>query len=238
MLNAPSEASPNATATNPYDKKVDMSIVEKNAEKKPVEISRSKTGTSTVVSNKPIVSKTTEGYQSIYRSTSETIMPFIPVICLYFGDGLCPKAFGEFLVLESRAELFKHRDNQDYLNINQIPYFLHIFNRMENSIKWEHRSIYGVLLFNKFMNHSIHNNLVNLDYSRKGCSRALFARQQRQRQGAEDVFELRGPTPAQVPEAEVAELGGKSPVGHGHRAVLQGGAQGRVQESGYALPQR
>ena len=95
VLNAPSEASPNATATNPYDKKVDMSIVEKSTEKKPVEISRSKTGTSTVVSNKPIVSKTTEGYQTIYRSTSETIMPFIPVICLYFGDGLCPKAFGE-----------------------------------------------------------------------------------------------------------------------------------------------
>ena len=95
VLNAPSEASPNATATNPYDKKGDMSIVEKSTEKKPVEISRSKTGTSTVVSNKPIVSKTTEGYQTIYRSTSETIMPFIPVICLYFGDGLCPKAFGE-----------------------------------------------------------------------------------------------------------------------------------------------
>ena len=49
---------------------------------------------STVVSNKPIVAKTTEGYQSIYRSTSETIMPFIPVICMYFGDGICPKAYG------------------------------------------------------------------------------------------------------------------------------------------------
>lgn len=49
---------------------------------------------STMVSNKPIVAKTTEGYQSIYRSTSETIMPFIPVICMYFGDGICPKAYG------------------------------------------------------------------------------------------------------------------------------------------------
>ena len=61
--------------------------------------------------------------------------------------------------------MFKHRDNQDYLNINQIPYFLHVFNRMETSIKWEHRSFYGVLLFNKFMNHSLHNNLTNLDFS-------------------------------------------------------------------------
>ena len=40
--------------------------------------------------------------------------------------------------------MFKHRDNQDYLNINQIPYFLHVFNRMETSIKWEHRSFYRV----------------------------------------------------------------------------------------------
>lgn len=54
----------------------------------------SRIGTSTVVSNKPIVSQTTEGYKSIYRSTSETILPFIPVICVYFGDGLSPKAFG------------------------------------------------------------------------------------------------------------------------------------------------
>lgn len=46
---------------------------------------------------------------------------------------------------------------------------------MENTIKcndgilewWvgEHHSLYGVLLFNKFMKHSFHNNLVNLDYS-------------------------------------------------------------------------
>ena len=72
-----------------------MSIVEKAAENRPVEISKSESaGTSTVVSNKPIVSKTTEGYQTIYRSTSETIMPFIPVICIYFGDGICPKAYG------------------------------------------------------------------------------------------------------------------------------------------------
>lgn len=71
-----------------------MSIVENATEKKPVEISKSAAGTSTIVSNKPIVSKTTEGYQTIYRSTSETIMPFIPVICLYFGDGICPKAYG------------------------------------------------------------------------------------------------------------------------------------------------
>lgn len=69
-------------------------------EKKPVEISKSAAGTSTVVSNKPIVSKTTEGYQTIYRSTSETIMPFIPVICLYFGDGICPKAYGKNVLNE------------------------------------------------------------------------------------------------------------------------------------------
>ena len=55
-----------------------------------------------MVSNKPIVAKTTEGYQSIYRSTSETIMPFIPVICLYFGDGICPKAYGVLVDCLSR----------------------------------------------------------------------------------------------------------------------------------------
>lgn len=33
----------------------------------------------------------------------------------------------------------------------------------------EHRSIYGVLLFNKFMNHSFHNRLVNLDFSCMKC---------------------------------------------------------------------
>ncbi|KAK8799785.1 hypothetical protein WA588_002609 [Blastocystis sp. NMH] len=154
VLNEPGEGTA-AAANDPYKKKVDMSIVNKATEKKPVEIAKSSTGTSTVVSNKPIVSKTTEGYQTIYRSTSETIMPFIPVICLYFGDGICPRAY----------ELFKHRDNQDYLNIQQIPYFIHLFNSMENTIKWEHRSLYGVLLFNRFMKHSFHNNLVNLDYS-------------------------------------------------------------------------
>ena len=63
------------------------------------------------------------------------------------------------------AELFKHRDNQDYLNINQIPYFIHVFNRMDGTIKWEHRGLYGVLLFDRFMKHSLHNNLVSLDYS-------------------------------------------------------------------------
>lgn len=95
MLNEPGEKSGGVTATDPYKKKVDMDIVEKAAEKKPVEISKSSSaGTSTVVSNKPIVSKTTEGYQTIYRSTSETIMPFIPVICIYFGNGICPKAYG------------------------------------------------------------------------------------------------------------------------------------------------
>lgn len=112
-----------------------MSIVENATEKKPVEISKSAAGTSTIVSNKPIVSKTTEGYQTIYRSTSETIMPFIPVICLYFGDGICPKAYGRRSDRDSGIELFKHRDNQDYLNINQIPYFVHLFNTMENTIK-------------------------------------------------------------------------------------------------------
>lgn len=142
-----------------------MSIVNKATEKKPVEIAKSSTGTSTVVSNKPIVSKTTEGYQTIYRSTSETIMPFIPVICLYFGDGICPRAYGDDMWSWWVIELFKHRDNQDYLNIQQIPYFIHLFNSMENTIKWEHRSLYGVLLFNRFMKHSFHNNLVNLDYS-------------------------------------------------------------------------
>ena len=29
----------------------------------------------------------------------------------------------------------------------------------------EHRGLYGVLLFDRFMKHSIHNNLTNLDYS-------------------------------------------------------------------------
>ena len=135
VLNEPGERPPNATSTDPYKKKVDMSIVENATEKKPVEISKSAAGTSTIVSNKPIVSKTTEGYQTIYRSTSETIMPFIPVICLYFGDGICPKAYGRRSDRDSGIELFKHRDNQDYLNINQIPYFVHLFNTMENTIK-------------------------------------------------------------------------------------------------------
>ena len=73
-----------------------MEIVDKVSEPHPVEISRSSSaGTSTLVSNKPILSKTTEGYKNIYRSTSETIMPFIPVICFYFGNGVCTKAFGE-----------------------------------------------------------------------------------------------------------------------------------------------
>ena len=105
VLNAPSENS-SSQAANPFNSKADMAVVESATEKKPIEISRSKSGsqsprffysrigTSTVVSNKPIVSQTTEGYKSIYRSTSETILPFIPVICVYFGDGLSPKAFG------------------------------------------------------------------------------------------------------------------------------------------------
>ena len=29
----------------------------------------------------------------------------------------------------------------------------------------EHRGLYGVLLFDRFMKHSVHNNLTNLDYS-------------------------------------------------------------------------
>ena len=104
VLNAPSENDISSQKANPYNKDVDMSIVVKATEKKPVEIARNSSAmvffsltssiASTVVSNKPIVAKTTEGYQSIYRSTSETIMPFIPVICLYFGDGICPKAYG------------------------------------------------------------------------------------------------------------------------------------------------
>lgn len=71
--------------------------------------------------------------------------------------------------------MFKHRDNRDYLELNQIPYFVHLFNWKENTIKCtknsgffvtgEHRGLYGVLLFDRFMKHSIHNNLTDLDYS-------------------------------------------------------------------------
>lgn len=31
--------------------------------------------------------------------------------------------------------MFKHRDNRDYLELNQIPYFVHLFNWKENTIK-------------------------------------------------------------------------------------------------------
>ena len=101
----PESTKPSGTVANEKEtvKKTEKET-EKATEKKPVEIARNSSGmvffsltssiASTVVSNKPIVSKTTEGYQSIYRSTSETIMPFIPVICMYFGDGICPKAYG------------------------------------------------------------------------------------------------------------------------------------------------
>lgn len=41
VLNAPSETPANATTTNPYNQKADMSVVESSSEKKPVEIARS-----------------------------------------------------------------------------------------------------------------------------------------------------------------------------------------------------
>ena len=44
VLNAPSENSSSQTA-NPYNPKADMAVVESATEKKPVEISRSKSGT-------------------------------------------------------------------------------------------------------------------------------------------------------------------------------------------------
>ena len=41
-------------------------------------------------------------------------------------------------------------------------------NVCRNELEWflgEHRGLYGVLLFDRFMKHSLHNNLVSLDYS-------------------------------------------------------------------------
>lgn len=44
VLNAPSENDTSSQKANPYNKNVDMSIVEKASEKKPVEIARNSAG--------------------------------------------------------------------------------------------------------------------------------------------------------------------------------------------------
>ena len=92
----------------------------------------------------------------------------------------------------------------------------------------EHRGLYGVLLFDRFMKHSIHNNLTNLDYSCASPETPLTSRQRSQGKVAANAAGILFLPPTEVPKAEVAEFGGEQFGRFGRGEVLQSGAERRL----------
>ena len=102
----------------------------------------------------------------------------------------------------------------------------------------EHRGLYGVLLFDRFMKHSIHNNLTNLDYSCREFLAYLFVsngcRQRGQGEIAPNASGILFHAPTEIPEAEIAEFGGEQSGRSGRRDVLSDGSEGRLSPSDFA----
>lgn len=149
ITQAPAEkVSAPQTRTNPFERTANTPSSSVSSASPP------KSG-STLISSEPILPKPSESLKTNYAATTETIMPFVPIICVYFGNGVSPQAI----------QLQKHRDLQDYLHLNQLPWLVYIGNSIDTNVKWEHRGYYGALLFKKYLSRSFHANITSLDYS-------------------------------------------------------------------------